>query len=386
MESPRAANPKKMRAIGFEVEEMMKLFLVIIIGLAVVILIIAASGGISSLLTEFCAKNPAICGDRTPQTDQNVAKASFDALVLAHNCVLNPASCGCIQQACTKNPEDYKQEKKPLGVTSNIIGKGITGLQAAKNTKSVEVKCETQYDIASRFMGEYGSQQVCEQDCNEECKKAGQECTGFKCDVLPGRTAKCFLTIKTSSSVSCTVKNFNIPDSHKNMADDVKDYITGYGDPNFIVYFQNFPQGGDKAWRGYPAWYEKTGEMMFIAMCAADFLRPPLKFLGNKFVVQPAATVLGKIKNIIPKNLFRTKAVPETFLSESMVWQDVIKAAQQEDRLLSFTRIKETFKGYAKSLNKDLPKTIIRAGTYTGVDAVSSYYDALADRDRKSVV
>ncbi|MEM7815821.1 MAG: hypothetical protein QXN71_01745, partial [Candidatus Aenigmatarchaeota archaeon] len=142
------------KGIGFEVEEMMKLFLVIIIGLGIVVLIIATSGGIKNLIDEFCAKNPGICGQTQTQKDYNTARASFNALVLAHNCVLDPSTCPCIkpniEASCIINPNDIKESSGNLfgssGTgTSKIIGGGISGFQikpSATASNEVKVECD----------------------------------------------------------------------------------------------------------------------------------------------------------------------------------------------------------------------------------------------------
>jgi hypothetical protein len=208
---------RKMRAIGFEVEEMMKLFLIIIIGLAVVILVIGASGGISSLLTEFCAKNPGICGANIPAKDYNSARTSVNALVAATNCVANPSACACINKLCVFFPEEIKKA-------------GFTGFQIKSDVTQ-------------------------SRDVTVECKSA-------------------------TNSLDCTVKNFNLPESFGNgIFKEPKEHIEGFGDPSFLVYFQNFPKGEDASWVGFSSWYKGVGTIMFLSMCASDFLRPALKGL-----------------------------------------------------------------------------------------------------------
>ena len=117
-------SPKRIRGTGFEVEEMMKLFLVIIIGLAVVILIIAVSGGLSSLLTEFCAKNPTICGGEDPNSKANyeTAKASVDALVCAINSVAKGKDLCSTVLASTGSSTTTQAIGRNFGLTGFAIG------------------------------------------------------------------------------------------------------------------------------------------------------------------------------------------------------------------------------------------------------------------------
>ncbi len=123
-----------MRGVGFEVEEMMKLFLVIIIGLGVVILIIAASGGISSMLAEFCAKNPNICGGTVDTRQMKIVENSMDGLV----CAINSVEEGKPWSGC-------KSEVKGSGFEGSIkLSSEFTGFAAADINKGTTVDCKNQ--------------------------------------------------------------------------------------------------------------------------------------------------------------------------------------------------------------------------------------------------
>ncbi len=232
-----------MRGIGFEVEEMMKLFLVIIIGLGIVILIIAASGGISSLLAEFCAKNPAICGgDTTSKNDATVDK-SVDALI----CAINSVSAGNKLSCSTQF-----QSMKLSGVTGFAIE------NAAQTGPSIE--------------------------CN------------FKKETIPEIKpldpwyTRAYYRIKNLFSspqkeeYGCTVYNFNLPQK----VTTAEKWIAGYGDPQYIVYWQNFPQGEERAWSSYSTWLDNVGTVVLFALPADKILE------GGGWLIKKGATTVAE--------------------------------------------------------------------------------------------
>lgn len=55
-----------MKGQSWQIEEMLKIFLVMVVFLGAVLLIIASTGGLNSVLEEFCLKNPTWCGEHPP--------------------------------------------------------------------------------------------------------------------------------------------------------------------------------------------------------------------------------------------------------------------------------------------------------------------------------
>ena len=417
MDSLRATNPKKMRAIGFEVEEMMKLFLVIIIGLVVVIIIIGASGGIKQLLDDFCVRNPNICGQTSTQTDRNMAKASFNALVIAHNCALDPSTCLCIKPnigaSCIINPNDIQENSGSSGGlfgssgtgTSKIIGGGISGFQTIKpgasTSKEVKVECDTSSYTQTEAKTEVISS--CDEcKCTQaNCKKA--ECsssptnpyTGFP-DVSGIVYTTCTLTFENKGALDCKVINFNMPDNFKGITGTAKEYISGFGDPNFLVYFQKFPQGEDRSWVSWSAWYEGVGAVMMVTMCAGSLAKPVTKLINilrpskSADTIAAITTQLKKDKDYVIGVYQKSKVVPVT------KWRDVTldSASQQFLKMykVSGTTAQESYivnefssKAFIQNLGADsiawvkanwkpeMAKAAAYATAYSAVDAEASY-------------
>ena len=95
-----------LRAQGWQIEEMMKLFLVLIIGLLIALFIINISGGLGGLIDKFCASFPQWCGlEVSKEWEAQTAKISVEALATAVNCVADPENCRCIQGPCTFRPQ-----------------------------------------------------------------------------------------------------------------------------------------------------------------------------------------------------------------------------------------------------------------------------------------
>jgi hypothetical protein len=322
-----------MRGIGLEVEEMMKLFMVMIIGLGIVILIIATSGGISSLLNDFCVRNPTICGQTATEKDYNTAKASFDALVVAHDCVLDPTHCDCK----SSNPCIFNQQ------SGSYTGGIVSGFQITSNnvlSKEVTVSCD-------------------------------------------------------DKAQSCTIKNFNTPDNFKGIYGNAKDWISGFGDPNFLIYFQKFPQGEDGSWKSWSSWYEGVGTIMMLAMCAGSLAKPVWKIIS---ILRPSKTVetvtetiamikkdSDYVKSVFKRSMIDVTKFRDVPLDEaSEFYLKVYKVsgttAQEQYivRQLSSEALMKTIGGDIATWTKnnwkpEMTKAMAHATAYVTTDAVASY-------------
>jgi hypothetical protein len=307
--------PRRMKGIGFEVEEMMKLFLVIIIGLGVVILIIAASGGLSALLTEFCARNPQICGGINPNqaADYETAKASVDSLVCAINSVakgenlctqystasLTPTGIQGFAIGSNINPsvrcenknvvtQQVKPQEIPISYNAELTNSNYFGCTpisggykcfTCNSGKLVPVQYNTidavfvkrltmadgqqmsNYFYCNPFIDTDGREYY---DCYD-CKSGRRtEIQGEKkCQVII--SGKC--EISSTSNYVCTVSDFQLPQKVDKM------WIMTYGDPKFITYWQVFPMQQN-------TWTFKVDARIHAAIIFATAL-PPTKIVGT---------------------------------------------------------------------------------------------------------
>ena len=391
-----------MRGVGLEMEEMIKLFLIIIIGLVVTILIVGASGGIKQMIDDFCAKNPKICGGPS-QPDKNMASASFDALVLAHNCVLDPSTCLCIkpaQASCTINADNLQQTSGSSGglfgipTGGKMIGGGISGLQTIKpitTSKEVKVECTSGY-AKEESVSLQGGPTLCE----EKCRSYGSKCKSW--DYQTYQTGEDIRMIDNScvlqiEALTCTVTNFNVPDNFKGITGTAREYISGFGDPNFLVYFQKFPQGEDRSWTSMSAWYEGVGAVMMMTMCAGSLAKPVSK-LVNIFRPSTSAETLAGIRTMLQKDstyiesVLRRSTVPGSFRQvkldpASEMYLKIYKVPgttpiEYIPPKVSSSMVLDTLKADSVAWLKanwkpEMQKAMAYAGTYAAVDAEAAY-------------
>jgi hypothetical protein len=296
----------------WQVEEMLKLFLLIVVFGGSVLLIIGATGGLNNVLNNFCERNPSWCGQsKATPTDYLLAQNSVNALVCAVNTIAKgerlgigcsdfygepPEREGDAAVSIPSVPAEYiagtgEDQTIPGGGVGNIVSKDysdfMTGLatgSSEKNDKSVvhcksnEVCCE--YDSEFGIHYEWLSKDIC--------------------DVIGGRensdSSKCGPT-----NLECTIYNFQLPQRFEGTAK-ASEWIGGFGDPLFLVYWQAFPSGEESDWGGKSSWYKGLGTVAFGAMCIVGVARGAIGLVkaGGRIVsssTQRAASyVSGKFK------------------------------------------------------------------------------------------
>jgi hypothetical protein len=72
-----------------------------------------------------------------------------------------------------------------------------------------------------------------------------------------------------AAASECTVENFNLPQK----VGKAQEWIDGYDDPNFIMYWQSFPQGEDKPWSSMSTWIQGVGTVVLWAVPASMALK-----------------------------------------------------------------------------------------------------------------
>lgn len=95
-------------------------------------------------------------------------------------------------------------------------------------------------------------------------------------------------------SVTCNVKNFRMPQDVQG----AEEWIAGFGDPQFLVFYQKFPAGEEAAWSGYEEWFKGAVQLMFLTECAAGIIGTGFKAV--KSVAHPVASI-SKIKPFFDK-------------------------------------------------------------------------------------
>ncbi len=265
----------KKKGIGFETEEMMKLFLALIIGAGFFVLIVTLSGGLSGLMDKISS----LFGGASQEGYYQTAKLSTIALVDAINCVSNPSACDpgfFTPQGRTYTEADFNNPLTGMLIKSETVTQEVT-LEVADSAECRQ-KCMKQYCQNNRY-------------CKCECSLS-RSITGTKCEckvtyLTSGPEVKCE---KTGQGVSCTVKNFYLPENFAGLFNKAEEYIAGFGDPSFLVYWQRFPPGEDASWEKFSAWYEGVGKLMFLGFCLSHFI--PTKLI-------PKPVSLNKLKRLL---------------------------------------------------------------------------------------
>jgi hypothetical protein len=260
----------------------------LIIGIVMLAFIVFILFGIDELQNFF---DNLFVSEEEKERNEMKAKASTEALVDSINCVADPDNCEIDPGGETHDPDDYKEDKE--GISGSVAAQGDSDL--------VKVECETNpreeepklVDLPPNVEPDPSIHHKCEPNVYEEFRwfrwvtvlDNGNTCKFCENGKYDESSDKC----KTVNEKMCTIKNFHLPENFAEFGS-AEEYISGFGDPSFLVYWQNFPAGEDAAWSSFSAWYQGVGAVMFAGMCASRFLGPALKgakwIVGNKRVVK----------------------------------------------------------------------------------------------------
>lgn len=269
-----------MRGTELAIDVIIKGIGVMLVGVVVFLILDKLFLGLG-FVEKICEVYPPICGrSGMPETAEYItAKVSTVALVKAIQCVADIKNC---------EPEFFTPSGKVFGekdIRSQEYENLITGgvIMGRKETEKVTLsECTSET-----------SPLKCEKLCKEKyCKGKGFcecKCKGNKCEVsyvLLGSVVKCERDESGEEVKVCTVKNFYLP-QHITKADV---WIKGHGDPKFLVYWQSFPPGVDKAW------LEKFGavEEAFDVVMGWWVVGKAFK-IGKKYLVYGGKKLIGRI-------------------------------------------------------------------------------------------
>ncbi len=323
-----------MRGQTWQVEEMLKLFLVIMVFGGATLLIIAASGGLTSVLNDFCEKNPDWCGSsETENEDYANAKASVEALVCAINTVATGsiyAGSGC-SNFYGSVPEEIDNDDIFGGGRPGSTGAG-GGFIVAKDVR----------DFMTGFA-------VDQKEINEPLI----ECT----------------------ESSCVVRNFHLPQE----ISDAEEWIEGFGDPRFLVYYYKFPHGEEAAWSGWSEWFKGSDTLIFGAMCFSQIAL----FSGHLFA-RPAKSLI-KIGEV-PIEAFRgikklSKLTGRTVKEAGSVGMDIATSRSKKEvveKLYIYSGVValEQTENAFRLFKNIAPSTAGYVGIASGLATVGQYADA----------
>ncbi|UCC91290.1 MAG: hypothetical protein JSV39_03160, partial [Candidatus Aenigmatarchaeota archaeon] len=84
------------------------------------------------------------------------------------------------------------------------------------------------------------------------------------------------LNLGGGETAICTVYNFELPETFGEglfSPSAWKEFVNGFGDPSFLVYYQQFPIGEDTDWSSKSEWFKGVAKVMFDTMCFLDAFR-----------------------------------------------------------------------------------------------------------------
>ncbi len=100
-----------------------------------------------------------------------------------------------------------------------------------------------------------------------------------------------YILVNERDNTKCTVYNFNLPQDIESKSS-AREMIEILGDPDFLVYYEVFPQGEDH-WNDYSKWYQDIGQLTFWGICLTTIIGKPLK----EAVFKPLSKLLMESKS-----------------------------------------------------------------------------------------
>ncbi|MEM7822998.1 MAG: hypothetical protein QW703_01980 [Candidatus Aenigmatarchaeota archaeon] len=275
--------------------ELMFGFLALVFIALLFLIISGLGGGLQQFNIFGCEESPppwkfwCMAGEEVDK-DYFIARQSFDALA----CAINAVATGNPNHPCLSSFKPTKQ----------------AGFALAAEQGQASVECK------EKAIGEYyftiRAKSI--ENAEDECKKlCGPDC--YVEAIKEGEIYNC-----THVSIECTVKNFNLPENFSGFGlAKAKEYIAGFGDPSFLVYFQSFPVGEDETWNGWSPWYETIGKWIFVGMCVGHLIKPFVKLASySSNPVKVLAATSTKATKILQR--LRDLGVTEKALDEAYIF------------------------------------------------------------------
>ena len=198
---------------------MTKLSLVLIIGIVIAVLIVTSATQLGKLIDEFCAKYPQWCG---------------------------------------KYEEEYP----------------IEYYMAKESTE--QLACAIASTVYKKDMGCYKKGDAIYTDVYVECKFPEAEIR--KEPSIWERIKRKVTGEEKEEYHGCRVYNFVLPQN----VSDAKKWIAGFGDPKFLMYYEQFPMGEEKAWTGYSSWFKNVGTVVIWAMPVSKIFKAGKSYFVGK--------------------------------------------------------------------------------------------------------
>ena len=269
-----------MRGQAWPVEEMMKLFAVVLFGLILILVIMAITGALGPLLEDICIEHPEwpFCGGQTSEIQYTSAKQSTAALT----CAINSVAQGQEWMGSFTSGDETIDCDSFYTTTASLEESEENGDYNPKIIcEENSIKCDCGVYYAGEIQTKLGVV------TGENTEDVYEQCRAMLID--NDRNEIYTWTYGCSDVLECTVTDFQLPEDLGGF-NTVEEFITGFGDPSFVVYWQNFPVGEDEDWTGASAWYQSIGRFMLWGICLSHALTPIMKTIG--WATRPVKNIL----------------------------------------------------------------------------------------------
>ena len=309
-----------MHGQGWPVEEMMKLFAVLIFAVILFALITVITSYLGPMMEEVCKQHPEWpwCQGTTTEEEYVLAMSSTTALTCAVNSVAKGEQWdGGFTftengETQTVNCNEFYENSASLQGESN--GESLTATVSCEEAGTFTCDCSVKYGTTKTKLGEVqgDTQDEADENCVEMLEDNGYE----------EYYASIYAWIDNcEQNLECAVNNFQLPEDFDGLVGTVEEYINGYGDPSFLVYWQNFPVGEDEDWTSASAWYQSVGRMMLWGFCLTGALGPVMKWASApvKTIVNTAGKKASNLVNWVTRAAKSGSSVADD-IDDGTIW------------------------------------------------------------------
>lgn len=303
----------RVRVGSITIDEVFLLSAVIFIGLMAFVVAMVVWGGGIDILNDFCATYPEWCGGTASSEEHELAMSSADALACGIKFVATgevPVECG----------EYFSTTSSTTSQSGNVIGfeglsftggfgweynNFISRLQDSQPSQASQEAAESlsldpgfgseyrdfitglevdDFSIPEpKLKCEYSSSQgdadnvVIKLDMelegitDEQCRGKCNANVYFNCEITNDNGKKWCSFERVKGIKYCTITDFHLPQSFPESIVP-KDLIEPLGDPWYILFYQNFPQGEDDSWNVWSAWMSQSRVLLYGTACATGLV------------------------------------------------------------------------------------------------------------------
>ncbi|MBN1896822.1 MAG: hypothetical protein JW789_03810 [Candidatus Aenigmarchaeota archaeon] len=201
-------------------------------------------------------------------------------------------------------------------------------------------------------------------------------------------------TAVTLATTTCKVSDFYLPQDFDQIRilgitmDEPRAWVAGFGDPEYIVYWQDFPQGEDYSWTSLGTWLD-SALFVFFAGAPLGAMVKGTKYLikgVGKTVISEAGGALASKGDDVISSMFKTTSATDESIQYIIYEEGVTKATRRAVLTEAvekgfFSKVVTNMNSYYKG-----PSTtwlFTKAGVLTGAAWAAAYIDSLNEKFMK---